>query len=186
MPRLTFAALQAEVAALLADNTTGDITPADVRQVFNDMMDTFQPASSGLTGEPPAALSMTTTDAKVAVFDTALSNVGQAGVITPNIANDSIATSLVGIHRLDFTTSVEGPNNDDLIFTIYRNGTPTVVATEAALRGNGNRVEVTMTFPFTAPGPGPNTFEVRARLRAGAATVTFANTIFVVSYIPGQ
>jgi hypothetical protein len=186
MTRPTFAETQLLVDSLLADNTAGAITPADVRQVFDAVTALFQPASTGLTGVTGATIALTTADTPLTIFDTPLPELGEQGVIVPSVANDNIVSSLVGVHRFDFTTSIEGPNNDDVIVTLYRNGVATVVASEISLRGAGNRVEFTMSFPLQGPAPGPNTYSLRARLRSGSGSVTFNNSVFVLGFIPGQ
>ena len=186
MARPTFAETQLLVDSLLADNTTGAITPADVRQVFDAVTALFQPATTGLTGIPGATIALTTTDTPLVIFDASLQEVGEQGVIVPSVANDNIVSSLVGVHRFDFTTSIEGPNNDDVIVTLYRNGAATAVASEISLRGAGNRVEFTMSFPLQGPAPGPNTYSLSARLRTGSGSATFYNSIFALGFIPGQ
>lgn len=186
MARKNFTTLQTEINTALADNNVGAITPAVLRGLEQDIIDTFQPAGGGLTGLPSAALSLTTADQKLAVFDTALPNLGQAGVITPNVANDDIASSLIGAHRMSFSSSVEGPNNATVIFTFYRDGVTTTIASEITTRGAGNPGEVTMEFPILGSTPGPHTFDVRVRAATGTPSVTFRNTIMTLTYIPGQ
>jgi hypothetical protein len=186
MPRLTFSGLQAEIAALLPDNTSGEISPADVRGVVTDIIDTFQPAGAGIYRTADASQALTTADTKLTVFDTTLTSFGESGVIIPSAANDTIDTLLIGVHTLSVNLQAEGGANDDLIVTVYRNGVPTAVAGEIALRGAGNKVEFTLSFPMQAPSPGPHEFSLYVRLRSGTGNVTFSNAIFTLTYIPGQ
>ena len=152
---------------------------------MQDVIDSFQPAGGGLTGFPNATLALTTADQKLAVFDTALPNLGGTG-ITPSVANDDIVTTLVGVHRVALSVTVEGPNNATVIFTLYRDGVSTLVASELTTRGAGNPGELTFEFPMQAVAPGPHTFDVRVRATTGTPSMTFSNAILTATYIPGQ
>jgi hypothetical protein len=188
MTRLAFSALTASFDTLINDNTTGEISPADVRQALNNIADTFQPSDIALVGLPPATVPLTTTFTKLNVFN-AVSSVVVGSAATdyaPSVANsDIVVNALNGIHDVAFTAAVAGPNNDDLVVAFFVGGVEQVQKVETALRGPGNNVELSFSFPVVVTGA-PVAIDVRARLKAGSASVTFSESLLIVRYLPGQ
>jgi len=184
MARLPFSTLSSNIATLLPDNTTGEISPADVRAVATDLADTFRPAAHALLRPTPAAQALTTTDATLTVFDTAR-GVGETGIVIPNIANSTLEAALVGAYRADFTATLEGPNNDDVVLSLYRNAVATGIAGEISLRGASNPVALTFSF-YTTTAAVNAVYTISARLRTGSSNVTFSNVGFALSWVPGQ
>lgn len=186
MARLTYAETITAIGALLPDNTTELITPAKLREAITDVLNCLQPALAGLTGFTGGALSLTPADQKITLFDAALAPVGQTGVMTADPATDNITTTLVGVHDLGFSVDSDGPNNQGVIFTVYRDGVATAILDSVTTRGPGNKVSTTFTFPMQAAAPGPHVFDIRVKTDTGSASVTFSNMLLTLSFIPGQ
>ena len=111
----TQAQLLAEVASLLADNTTGDISASDVRTCLNDIIDS---ASYGGSKVYKALLTQTGTDAPVATVlvntlsGTPVWSYDSAGAYFLTLASEFTAA------KTSYNITVNSSVND--IFTIQR------------------------------------------------------------------
>ncbi len=137
----SIAELLAQADATLPDNTTQEISPADVRQMFRDFLDTIAPAY-GVIACSSTTETLSATPQVLAPFTSALAAV--AGYYTTNLTNGSV-TRLVQTAGLagatDFVVasgSVAGANNANVLVELYKNGVATGYKASVTCSGAGD------------------------------------------------
>lgn len=116
----TLTALQ----TLLADNTTGDISPQDLRDFLVSCMGGF--GHLYVTGGTTAQASLSGTPAKLTCFDSD----GVNDDVTVANANDRITIATAGEYMVGFNLSFEDDTATPphtYYFPIYKNGSTTVI-----------------------------------------------------------
>jgi hypothetical protein len=185
MARRTIAALLAEATANIPDNSSGLISPADVRDLFKNLADTFSPGYAAVAraslvlpalGLPP----------QIVTYDTQL-------VLTPdytvNLAGGSI-TRLAGtlnptFNRVTFACGVAAPNGNEVVFQLYRDGVAIPGGCEISAQGAANIVLATFSLPSATTDGLDHAYDVRAtKVSGGADNVTLTNVRFILEYIP--
>src|SRR5512139_1714072 len=90
--------LLAQADATIEDNTTGNITPSDVRNLIKDLIDTLSPAYGAIGITTPVVFPLTATPTALVPFDTNLANVAShytnnlaAGQVTRLVASAGLA-----------------------------------------------------------------------------------------------
>ncbi len=127
----------------LADNTTGQISAADVRTLIKDFLDTIGPSYGVMN---LTALAKACTNVASAVSPWTAVEEQTAGYYTISVANGQITrlvttAGLVG--ATDFVTctgSVNGPNNSNLTLELYKNGAPTGIKQSVTCTGTSDNV----------------------------------------------
>lgn len=170
MARKTTAELLAEIAALLPDNTTELITPADVRTCLNNICESFTPAFGVIRGVPGVPVTLTTTPAKLAIFDEV---VATSPELVAEPANDRIVAAKAGYYLFNFTSSIAGSNNSDVQIELRRNGSPTLWYALQTTTGAANRAEITLQGYTQAVADG-DVFEIYANVLTGTDDATFS------------
>jgi len=179
MTRKSIAALIAQSDSVLADNTTGLITPVLLRTLMKDFLETIQPAYAGfqVLGTVTVAANGTF---KPILWDTVpgaaqppfSTNLGQGSVSNADICNTR--------HTIAFTTTCANGNN--LTFAIFKNGTQTVW--EQIISGNNQitnwAVSIVAVIPSTAPG---DVFTVRVK-NSQTNDVSITNGEWMVEQVP--
>jgi len=173
--------LLAQADADLPDNAAGLISPADVRGLIKNLLDTLSPAygaiqCSGVSkvlSASPVVLSPFTAavTATAGYYQTNLTN----GTITREIGTAGIAGAT------DFFIAdgaVEGPNNDLVTVTLFKNGAPTAYSVSVTCQGTGRPVEWNMAGIVYSAAPGNASFDLRASGDAGSKI--FSNLDFLI------
>jgi hypothetical protein len=108
----------AELTALLADNTTGDISPQDIRDFLDSVMGVYGAifVSAGSTGQTIAS--------GVAEQVTEFTHDGAASGVTPAYGSNQITIDNAGIYAVNFNMSFAGITNCTFQFTMYKHGSP--------------------------------------------------------------
>lgn len=136
--------LLAQADATIEDNTSGAISPSDVRAIIKDLIDTISPAYGAIGITTPVAFTLSATPTTLTPFDTNLANVPShytnnlsAGTVTRLVTTAGIAgaTDFVIIDG-----NVEGPNGDLVTIALYKNGNPTPYTTSLQTTGAGEPV----------------------------------------------
>jgi hypothetical protein len=137
--------LLAQADATIEDNTTGNITPSDVRAMFKDFLDTMSPAYGVLRATNPVAFNVPASPpaafkpfAEIVASTAGFFNCSAAnGVVTRLIASAGIAgaSSIVLI-----SGEVAGTNNDNVNLEVFKNGVATGWRTSAVCQGTGEFV----------------------------------------------
>lgn len=174
--------LLAEADANLPDNTTGQISPADVRTLIKDFLDTVSPAY-GVISATSSVEALTATPAVISPFTAILA--ATAGYFTANLTNGSVTRPLNGIAgasvRLTANGDVAGANNTAVTVTLYKNGAATPFKTTVATRGAANPVS------FNIAGLTYNDTDAVYDLRAATDTngsYTFSNVLLLCEDVP--
>jgi hypothetical protein len=107
-----------ELTALFADNTSGDISPQDLRDFLDSIMSVYGAifVSAGVTGQVIAS--------GVPEQLTEWTHDGSANGVTPAFASDQITIDNDGVYAVNFAISFAGITNCVFQFTMYKNGSP--------------------------------------------------------------
>jgi hypothetical protein len=127
MTRRTIVELIAQANATLPDNVIGDISPADVRNMILDFLDTIRPSyaviqigSAGVSKAVTAAFS---------TFAWATQYIAQAPDWTTSLASGTCQRSGgPATTRITFNADVVAPNNSITTFALFVNGVETSFA----------------------------------------------------------
>lgn len=124
MTRRTIVELIAQANATLPDNVIGDISPADVRNMILDFLDTIRPSYAviqiGSTGVSKAVTTAFST------FSWATEYIAQAPDWTTSLASGTLQRSGgPATTRLTFNADVVAPNNSIPTFALFINGVET-------------------------------------------------------------
>jgi len=165
--------LLAQADATIEDNTTGNITPSDVRSLIKDLIDTLSPAYGAIGITTPVVFPLTATPTALVPFDTNLANVPShytnnltAGQVTRLVTSAGLAG---GADFVIIDGNVEGPNGDLVTVALYKNGNPTPYTTSVMTTGAGEPIgfnlaalaytDVDATYEVRVSGdPGNKTF----------------------------
>jgi len=174
--------LLAQADANLPDNTTGQISPADVRNLIKDFLDTMSPAY-GVIQCSSSVEALTATAAAISPFTAILA--ATAGFFTANLTAGSVTRELNGIAgasvRFTVNGDVAGANNTAVTVEVYKNGAPTGFRTTVATRGAANPVSFNiagLTYNDTNA-----TYDVRA-LTDTNGSYTFSNVVLLCEDVP--
>jgi hypothetical protein len=177
--RKSFAELRAEVAALIQDNTTNLIEPADVRAVFLDILDAIQPAYGYLAKDAAGAQTLGLTPIPMTWASALDSDPNQT---TSNFTAGTIARAERGTSQLTFNADIEAANGRFVTFTIYKDGAPTPWRVTGNGGGAGNPVAVSMeAIDYADPAA---TYSIYASCEVNGTSVTISNAVCLLSVVP--
>lgn len=177
--------LRTEIVAAFPDNTAGLITPAALRVVAEDTVDSlaidestiFRQAASGST---TLAVGITPTDI-VAVADANITDANMDNTAADE-ANGRWTSGDVGgrSYRIQAHASVELGNNMTFILGFSINGTPAPFQSFTSGRGAADPISLSLNAPLDAV-PASATIQMFCITPDGAETVTFQ--AFAAEYI---
>ena len=180
MARKTIVELQAELTTLIADNTSGLITPANLRQMIGDFIQTMTPAYAVLSS---LAATVRLANITPAALPWLVEDIAQLPEFTTNIAtgiirrDESIASTHVSVN-LD----IEGPNNTLIVAELYANGVPTNWRAAANCLGAGRPVVLSLeAIHYSAV---PVNYQIYVRSDVNGVSITFSNGVFLCSVLP--
>jgi hypothetical protein len=160
----------------LPDNTTGAITPATLRQMITDVVQSLRPALAGIAGDHMAAPKLLTlNNATWTPILTSGLFTGGAGSspeeLDFNLTNGSLVVKLAGYnHFVSSVLSFEGPNGRLLDLAIGVNGVP--VGLVGAVECLGNNVLQQFTQRIYTDPPQNSQIQLLGKWYTGAATDT--------------
>jgi len=168
--------LLAQADATIEDNTSANITPADVRSLIKDFLDTVAPAYAAITCSG-ATLTLSATPQAIAPFTS--QDALTTGLWTVNLTTGSTTRALSGVAGsttfVSVNGTVEGPLNDLVTVRLYKNGAPTPFLVSATCQGAGRPVGFDFSgLDYTNANA---TFDVRASGDAGSKT--FSNVFLL-------
>jgi hypothetical protein len=183
--RKTIVDLLAQADATINDNTSQDITAADVRNMVRDIIDTFCPGF-GAVGNPSVTLNTLGTLPVVIPYSEMLA------VTTDFVANLSAGTvqrKAMGLPstntRVTFYSDIAAADGSEIVMSLYRDGVNVPGGTTASGRGIGNVVEASFEIINAQPIAGDPVYSVRASKITGAAdNVTFSNVRLILEVVP--
>lgn len=140
--RYTVAQLVAQAAAALPDNTAQEISPADVRTLFNNVLSTCRLSLATMRRDVSISLPLSPVPTiikpwSVNPYNDAPETVANLtlGTITKQVA--SLGNS-VSMDRITFYVGVAGTAGVELTFWLYRNGVATDIISRVSTDGAGN------------------------------------------------
>lgn len=182
MTRKTVVELLAQNTASFPDNTTGQITPALLRTMFQDFLDSFAPAYGAFNRTSLVTLPTVGTTPVVVPWQAITVSQGPeftAG--TPALGtitrNDTQAST-----SFNCQMSFSAPNNSVSTVTVFVNGQPTVYSATFTSTGTGNLHEINivgLSYNATAA-----VFEVRINTDAGTDSIDIVKGSFFCSAVP--
>jgi hypothetical protein len=167
--------LKAEIEAAIIDNTSQQISAADVRQLLLDIIDSLRPSWAALAGDHTAA---PVTFGLTNVWQT----INAAGMYTTAGASDADelaalqSTGQLDVkfgswnHLIDASMNFEAPNGQEVQFSIAVDGAPVGMIATIDGAGAGRVIEMSdwaLVFPPTS-----SKVTVMARVPAGTANIT--------------
>jgi len=112
--------LQAQIDNLLPNNTSGDISPTDVRTVIEDVVDSLKPIGGAITDGNVTSISITGTPT---LYNHYTSNTGPTNeLFAPDFANGVVDILDSGVYLVGVTFEGEWATTEDLVFEFYING----------------------------------------------------------------
>lgn len=133
----------AAVLALLADNTAGDISPQDIRDLVVSLF-----ANYGIIGVAGGSTTQVT-NATPGTFDkvTGFTTDGiSAGAVTAAAASDQLSVTVDGAYLAIFMTSFGGTGGADMLGRIVVDGSPTTFGKWSRTLGVGGDVGTAVAF----------------------------------------
>lgn len=184
MTRRTVEELISQANALLPDNNTQAIDPADVRNNIVDHLDTFTPMYGGLEiGASGKTLNLSTTPAGLP-FDTVVSSYppewdanAATGVLSRTLGAVAGITS-----EIYFNGTLEGPQGTEVILEVYKNNAATGKRIEETMEGPTK--SVSFCYVWISPSNVNVAYKLMASVSSGTASITFKDVQFVGKNIP--
>jgi hypothetical protein len=185
MPYRTIIDLRAEVGAKFPDNTTGLITPVQVRDMFKDVIDTFAPGY-GIASIDSLTLVALGITPQVVTYDTLLAETDTYSVDPALGAITRLARGLPStVNRISFYADVSAPTGDEVVFSLFRDGIDIPGGGTVSGQGLGNVIQVAFSISTTAEDNLDHTYDIRAlKVTGGADNVELANVRFILEYVP--
>ncbi len=185
MPRQTINALLSQATVVLADNVTGDISAADVRDVLMDVIDTFKPGF-GAVGHDSVVLPLLFTTPVVIPYSTQYAVTVDFSV---TLAAGTVRRNALGLptvnNRISFFADVFAPAGSDITLALFRDGVQVPGGTTVAGRGAATPTSAGFEILSSTPVVGDPVYEVRAaKVSGAAANVGFNNVRFILEVIP--
>lgn len=181
MTRKTIVELQTELATLLPDNTTGAITPAALRTMIGDFLNTMTPAYGGIQITGAGLAQVLNIAPAPLVFQSELvaqlpefATVPGTGTVR---RQDTVTTN-----SISFNMDVQAPANRQVTATLYADGVAT--PWRGVVQGTGAADPVVLSFEATHYSAVPVNYQVFVNANANATSVTFSNAVFLVNAVP--
>ena len=179
--------LLAQADADLPDNTTQDITPADVRVMIKDFIDSVTPAY-GTLQLATLSKALNATPSKIAPFSSSFG--ATPGYFTTNVT-DATVTRLVATAGVAgasdlviISGSVSGANNANVVLRLFKNGVATSYLTSVTCSGAGDNQGFSLVgITYTDAGDGDAIYDLRASSSA-AGNFSFVDISVVVQAQP--
>jgi hypothetical protein len=187
MTRKFLVPLRTEIATLIPDNTTGLVSPADVRTMLTDVLDsavnsdafyasnTVSPgfAITNAGAIPPAPSPVSSVEAPTFVN------------VDPGTRVFAVGAPCVGFSLLvQCQCTVGAPNNVDMSLELFASGISTIFSAEITGTGTGN--PATMSFSAYIQHAVAGTLDMRLRSLTGNTTVDVQNSSMAVIILPTE
>lgn len=181
MTRKDYTALTAQANETLPDNVTGLISPADVRNMVLDFLDTTRPTYCAIAIGTPGIPVPCTPTYNVFSWQSILED--PATDWTVSLASGNITREQgPATCRITFNIDVVAPNNIITSFALYRDGvlTPWAVSNTST---SGTDVQSFSLSALTFSSEVKPSYQIRVKTNANA-TITVSNAVFVCENVP--
>lgn len=186
MARKSMFALQAQADAVLADNTTHDISAADVRTLIKDFIDTMTPGFGALGVALTTLPALGITPVMVVLPDLM--------AITPDFttfgaASGQIRRNALGLPstntRVTFYSGVAAPVGNEVVFSLFRDGVNVPGGCTISGQGATNIAEGSFEVINAQPLAGDPVYEVRASKISGpAGDIELSDVRLILEVVP--
>ena len=177
----TLAALKSQAATDLLDNTTQLITPAKVRQMIVDFLDTFTPAYGAMSITSGAGIAKTLDVATAVAVPWENVSADTTAEYTCNTATGTISRAGQTAARVNLSLEVYVATGRLVTLALVNNGTPTAWRFTALGQGVSKPASVALTAVFRASSL---SLQVMATADAAGTATTFKNGVVYVSNVP--
>jgi hypothetical protein len=181
MTRKTFAELTTEVGALLPDNTTGEITPADMRTMLQDILDSIIPAYGAMVISSQYTLAAVGQTHKALPFQTVIAETTPEFVCNAAGGTVQRAQSIASTQIL-FQADFSGPSNREVICTILADGVATPFV--GRVQTGGSAVPVSLNLVALQYKASPCVYSIGVTTDSGVNDVVFSNATLICSAVP--
>jgi hypothetical protein len=173
-----------DLQSILATNTSGDISPTDVRDLLASSLGGYASMILSIAGSPSAAMGLTTTDQVVTEYNlvTAQSVDNFTGGCSASAVTGEITIGVTGLYHVAFWSSCRVDDNNKVVhFTPYINGSIGLVEVDRKFGTGGDVGSIAMSaiVPYT----GGVTVDVRARVESGTTNITYEALGFYVKRV---
>jgi hypothetical protein len=180
MTRKTVVELYAQAQSSFADNVTGAITPALLRQFCLDFLDTIRPSYGAISLTSPTGKAATTVYSTF-VWETQVA--AQAPDYTVSLASGTITRAGgPASGRISFSIDCQAPNNVIASFALFVDGVETPWATSNTSTSSSD----IQSYAFSAINYSVNSpvqYDVRVKVNVNN-NVTLSNGALVVENVP--
>lgn len=184
--RFTIADLVAQADATLPDNTTQEISAADVRNMVKNFLATMKPSFAAMRTNISHVIALNNVSPVIITpFDIIASQ--DPPEMTPTLVGGTIVHSVTGLgntkvtDRITFFMGCSGTSGAELTFTVFVGGTPTDIVGRVSTTGAGNVVTAALSGLLTRTIDTTYTIRVQA---SNNANYTFTNGTFRVENVP--
>ena len=183
MPRKFLDNIRTEISTLFADNTTGDISAADLQQVTLDMVDSLAQDEGFIYGDVTTApIALTATPIPISTgYTTSVG--GVPGFVILNQAGGSIQLGPTAgfSYELKAQITIATTVNEEVHFQLGVNGSPVGYIGSISGAAGGNEVSVAVEF-IRLTSLSNEVWQIYASAPDGAATMTI-NSIFLFAAV---
>ena len=182
MARKSIDELKAQATTDFPDNTAQLITPAKLRNLVLDFLNTVSPFYGVLQiGPTPVVKQANIAESIITPWDSVLQS--DASQVVCSAATGTVTRTERGVSRITFQATAAAPNNAVVTFGINRNGAPTgFVVTVIGLAGaDPQGVNLVAIVESTVGG---DVFTATIKATANGVNVNLSNTVLIVENIP--
>lgn len=187
MTRKFLDAVRAEINTLVADNTSGDISPADVRTCLLDITDSTVNSTAWYASSTPSLAVPLTTTGTIPPAP-----VPQSGQEDPTLITVSTGTRQFTVQAAAVGFSVEifclvtmsSANNNKVSLDLYVNGAIQIFGAEVVNTGPTDPSTISFAAYINAAVAG--TLDMRLRTLTGAFNVDVLNSAMSASILPSN
>lgn len=152
MTRKIITQLLADIIAALPNNTTQEISAADVRTSFVDAVESVTPllARNFGSNSPGVAVALTTTPQKLpaSIYTSSLSGNPAVLEARPSPSGDLLCKTSIGRLQCFFAVTMIAPSGADIVFTLAQNGVVIPARPVITGRGSGNPISAEFSWMF--------------------------------------
>lgn len=180
MARKSIVELIAQANADIPDNTTGLVSPADIRNLIIDFLNAIAPTYSYLS-IPTGTLTQTLNIAPaLMIFNTAFN--GDPSQMVAAVPASTVVRNERGTVTVNFTADFECTNGRFVTFTLYKNGVATTWRVTGNGGGAGNPIGIALTaVDYADPAA---TYAIYASCEVNGTVVTLSNAAMIVAIDP--
>ena len=166
--------IKTDMETILPDNLTNEVSPADIRTVITDVMDSTKQDEGVISGGAVGVAPLDGVFQSLASFDTEEGD--DAIFLKLNAAAGQIQTASTAGYTYQISAKIAfDAGNNNLEFTIGMNGTPIGFITRDEGAGNNDQVTIQVGY-FSRSTPADAVFTLMVRAVDGSANLNVVET----------